>query len=78
MIVWVAAVRALENEGIGEDEFAALTSDHPSPEVIRTVYTGLLVLLQAALRLPQSSLKSDVRKILIEQLNYRVSIVFTV
>ncbi|XP_062514451.1 COMM domain-containing protein 5-like [Corticium candelabrum] len=57
-----AAVRALENEGIGEDEFAALTSDHPSPEVIRTVYTGLLVLLQAALRLPQSSLKSDMFK----------------
>ena len=55
-----AVVRALENENVSEEEFASLASGQTSEEVIRVVYTGLLVLLKSALRLPQSSLKSEV------------------
>lgn len=55
------AVRALENDVIDEEEFASLGSEKTSGDAVRIVYAGLLVLLRSALRLPQSSLKSEVR-----------------
>jgi hypothetical protein len=57
-----SVVRALENGDVSEEEFASLKSDQTSEEIVRVVYTGLLVLLKSALRLPQSSLKSEMFK----------------
>jgi hypothetical protein len=58
----IGVVRALENGDVSEEEFASLKSDQTSEEIVRVVYTGLLVLLKSALRLPQSSLKSEMFK----------------
>ncbi|XP_065842266.1 COMM domain-containing protein 5-like [Oscarella lobularis] len=54
-----ACVRILENEDSGLDDLSALKSANASEETIQTVFSGLLVLLRSALRVPRTSLKSE-------------------
>ena len=58
---FLACVRILENEDSGLDDLSALKSANASEETIQTVFSGLLVLLRSALRVPRTSLKSEVK-----------------
>eukprot|EP00118_Oscarella_pearsei_P022430 m.259530 g.259530 ORF g.259530 m.259530 type:complete len:221 (+) comp40422_c0_seq15:38-700(+) len=52
-------IRVIEHEDTAVDDLSSLESRNASIETIQTVFSGLQVLLQSALRLPRASLKSE-------------------
>ncbi|XP_077984474.1 COMM domain-containing protein 5-like [Glandiceps talaboti] len=56
------AVSAMEGNEITEDTFKKLQTDKLTEETLGVLYSGLCTLLRSALRLPQTSMKSEVFK----------------
>ncbi|XP_013392265.1 COMM domain-containing protein 5-like, partial [Lingula anatina] len=63
------AITALEDKPVTPEMFKVLQSKSLSEEMLAVTYSGLYSLLKAALRLPQSSLKQEIFKEDLQELN---------